>query len=61
MPLYGDPAYPVRIHLVVPYRGAGVTPRMEELNNSMSSVRTSVGWIFGDIINYLKECHDLFE
>jgi len=38
----------------VPYRGAGITPQMEDLNNSMSSVRTSVEWLFGDIINHFK-------
>ena len=54
MALYGDPAYPLRVHLVLPYRGAGITPRMEDFNNSMSSVRTSVEWLFGDIINYFK-------
>ena len=42
MALYGDPAYPLRVHLVVPYRGAGITARMGDFNNSMSSVRTSV-------------------
>ena len=54
MALYGDPAYPLRVHLVVPYRGAGITVRMEDFNNSMSSVHTSVEWLFGDIINYFK-------
>lgn len=29
MALYGDPAYPLRVHLVVPYRTAGITPQME--------------------------------
>ena len=27
---------------------------MEEYNHSMNSIRISVGWIFGDIINYFK-------
>ena len=27
---------------------------MEEFNASMSSVRTSVEWLFGDLINYFK-------
>ena len=27
---------------------------MEAYNTAMSSVRTSVEWLFGDIINYLK-------
>jgi len=54
MALYGDSAYPLRVYLVVPYRGAGITPQMEDFNNSMSSVRTSVEWLFADIINYFK-------
>ena len=54
MALYGDPAYPLRVHLVVPYRTAGITPQMEEFNKSMSSVRISVEWLFGDIVNYFK-------
>ena len=54
MALYGDPAYPLRVHLVVPYRAAGITPQMEEFNKAMSSVRISVEWLFGDIINYFK-------
>jgi hypothetical protein len=52
--LYGDPAYPLRVHLQVPYRGAGITPRMELYNKAMSAVRMSVEWLFGDIINYFK-------
>ena len=52
--LYGDPAYPLRVDLIVPYRGAPITPQMEDFNNSMSRVRTSVEWLFGDIINYFK-------
>ena len=54
MALYGDPAYPLRVHLQVPYRCAGMTPRMEEYNKAMSAVRISVEWLFGDIINYFK-------
>jgi len=50
--LNGDPAYRLRVHLVVPYRGAGITPQMEDFNNSMISVRTSGEWLFGD--NYFK-------
>ena len=34
----------------MPYRTAGITPQMEEFNKSMSSVRISVEWLFGDII-----------
>ena len=41
MCLYGDPAYPLRIHL-------------EAFNSSMSAVRELVEWLFGDIVNYFK-------
>ena len=54
MALYGDPAYPLRVHLQVPYRGAGITPQMELYNKAMSSVRMSVEWLFGDIVYYFK-------
>ena len=54
MALYGDPAYPLRVHLQVPYRGAGITPQMGVYNKAMSAVRMSVEWLFGDIVNYFK-------
>ena len=54
MAFYGDPAYPLRVHLQVPYRGAGITPQMELYNKAMSSVRMAIEWLFGDIINYFK-------
>lgn len=52
--VYGDPAYPLRIHVQAPFRQAHLTPQMEAYNTAMSTVRTSVEWIFGDIINYFK-------
>lgn len=52
--LYGDPAYPLRIHLQAPFRHAALTPQMQLFNSSMSAVRTSVEWLFGDILNYFK-------
>ena len=52
MCIYGDPAYPLRIHLQGPFRDAVLTPQKELYNYSMSSVRTSVKWLFGDIQNY---------
>ena len=54
MAVYGDPAYPLRVYLKVPYRCAGMTPQMEEYNKAMSAVRISVEWLFGDIVNYFK-------
>ena len=29
-------------------------PQMEAYNEAMSSVRSSVEWLFGDIVNYFK-------
>ena len=54
MCIYGDPAYPLRVHLQGPFQGAVLTPQMEMFNASMSSVRVSVEWLFGDILNYFK-------
>ena len=36
--IYGDPAYPLRIHLQGPFRGAGLTPLQQAWNKSMSEV-----------------------
>lgn len=42
MCIYGDPAYPLRIHLQAPFRQVQLKPEMEEYNKSMSSVRVAV-------------------
>ena len=52
--LYGDPANPLRVQLQAPFRVGIVTTDMEMFNESMSAVRSSVEWLFGDIINYFK-------
>lgn len=52
--IYGDPAYPIRQQLQCPFRGARLTAIEKEWNKSMSKVRVSVEWIFGDIVNYFK-------
>ena len=54
MRIYGDPAYPLRIHLQGPFKNAVLTPQILAYNDAMSSVRISVEWLFGDIINYFK-------
>lgn len=54
MCIYGDPAYPLRIHLQAPFRDAVLTPDMQNFNRSMSQVRVSVEWLFGDIVNRFK-------
>ena len=51
MCLYGDPAYPLRIHLQAPYKDAVLTPQQQAFNTSMSKVRLSVEWLFKDILN----------
>lgn len=52
--IYGDPAYPLRVHLMAPYRSANITPNQDAFNISMSSVRVGVEWVFGDILNYFS-------
>ena len=54
MCIYGDPAYPLRVNLMAPFKGAALIPPMEAFNDSMSNVRTSVEWLFGDIMQYFK-------
>ena len=43
MYVYEDRAYPLVL-----------TPQMQAYNSAMSEVRSSVVWLFGDIINYFK-------
>ena len=53
--IYGDPAYPLRIHLQAPFRNTTrLTQQMKLFTKSMSKVRMSVEWIFGDVINDFK-------
>ena len=54
MCVYGDPAYPLRIHLQAPYHQGRLTQQMEDYNKAMSEVRVSMEWLFGDIINSFK-------
>ena len=57
MCIYGDPAYPLRVQLQAPFRNVVLTPQMQAFNSSMSSVRSCVEWLFGDIVNYFKFVH----
>ena len=50
--IYGDPAYPLRLHLQAPFRNPVLTQPQKDFNKSMSQVRISVEWIFGDIIKW---------
>ena len=54
MCLYGDPAYPLRVHLQAPFRNAVLTPGMQAFNSTMSAVRESVEWLCADIFSYFK-------
>ena len=51
--IYGDPAYPLRIHLQAPYKAAHLTQDQEAFNSSISDVRSAVEWVFRDILSYL--------
>ena len=54
MCLYGDSAYPLRIHLQAPLRVGVLMRQMENFNEKMSAVRASVEWLFADIANCFK-------
>lgn len=52
--IYGDIGYLLRPQLQTPFRGLHLTPLQQQFNTSMSAVRSSVVWVFGDIINYFS-------
>ena len=52
--LYGDPAYPLRVDLQGPFKGAALPPQHAAFNVSMSKVRVSVEWVFADILEYFS-------
>ncbi|CAB4017499.1 Hypothetical predicted protein [Paramuricea clavata] len=52
--IYGDPAYPLGVHLQAPFRERELTPAMAEFNREMSRVRVSVEWMFGNITKYFS-------
>ena len=52
--IYGDPVYPLRVHLQSGFRGANITREEEQWNSKMCSVRQAVEWIFGDILNFFN-------
>ena len=52
--LYGDPAYPLGVHLQAPFKNIQLTPQMVLYNATMSEVRVAVEWLFGNITNYFK-------
>ena len=56
MCIYGDSAYPLRVHPQGPFGNPHLTPLMEAFNAPVSSVRISLEWLFEDVIfiNYFK-------
>ena len=52
--LYGDPAYPLTLHLQSPFRDVVLTPEMQAFNKSMSSTRVSVEWNFGEVVESFR-------
>ena len=52
--IYGDPAYPLRVHLQAGFKGARLSQQQIDWNTRMSEVCVSVEWIFGDIRTYFK-------
>ena len=54
MCLYGDPAYPLMVHLQAPFRMGMLTREMQMFNEWMSAARVSVEGLFSDIVNYFK-------
>ena len=56
MCIYGDPAYPLRIHLQAPFRNRVLTPQMLAYNSSMSAVRTAVELLFWGRYQLFQMC-----
>ena len=54
MCIYGDLAYPHRVHLQTSFRHVQLTPLMQDYNETMSALRISVEWLFGDVLNSFK-------
>ena len=43
--IYGDPAYPLRIHLQAPFKNARLQPIEQQFNTSTSKVRVAVKYL----------------
>eukprot|EP00644_Phytophthora_capsici_P011366 jgi/Phyca11/119086/e_gw1.37.80.1 len=48
--IYCDPAYPLKPHLLVGFKGSKLTEAQKEFNAAMSKVRVAVEWGFGGIV-----------
>ena len=49
--VFGDPAYPLRRHLLASYNGAQLTQNQIDFNNSMIKIRVTVEWMFGEVMS----------
>ena len=54
MCLYGDPAYPLRVHLQGPFRFGVLTDQKKAYNTAMIAVMSSIEWLFGDMIYFFN-------
>ena len=52
--LYGDPVYPLGVHLQGPYKNIQLSPDQIRYNKAMNEVRVSVEWLSGNITNHFK-------
>ena len=51
--IYGDVGYPLCRYLQTPFLGT-YTQQQKYFNETMSKVRVSVEWLFGDVIKQFK-------
>ena len=51
--IYGDPAYPISVHLLSPVRNPNTQLEID-FNREMSKLRVEVEWLFGDLKNFFK-------
>ena len=47
--IYGDSGFPLREHLLCPYKGANLTADQQAFNTRMSAVRVSVEWGYSGV------------
>ena len=51
--IYGDPAYPLSVHIQNAFKNPA-SAEEDAFNTAMSSVRVSVEWVFGDILERFR-------
>ena len=52
--IYGDPVYPMQIHLQAPYKEGNLTRDQKIYNKAMKEVIVAIEWLFGEIKTYFK-------